>query len=55
MKEAINFVDQNPNADREEYEAAREKLQSVTNPIIQKVYESTGGSADATAEPMDDL
>lgn len=55
VKEAISFVDQNPNADREEYEAAREKLQSVTNPIIQKVYESAGGSADATAEPMDDL
>lgn len=55
VKEAISFVDQNPNADREEYEAAREKLQSVTNPIIQKVYESAGDSADATAEPMDDL
>ncbi|EPY30315.1 heat shock 70kDa protein 5 [Strigomonas culicis] len=56
VKEAIDFVDENPSAEKEEYDAAREKLQSVTNPIIQKVYAAAGGSPDSeAAEPMDDL
>ncbi|KAG5474693.1 hypothetical protein LSCM4_03868 [Leishmania orientalis] len=55
VKEALDFVDENPNADREEYEAAREKLQSVTNPIIQKVYQATGDAGSSEAEAMDDL
>ncbi|GET90040.1 heat shock protein 70-related protein [Leishmania tarentolae] len=55
VKEALDFVDENPNADREEFEAARTKLQSVTNPIIQKVYQASGGSGAEEAEPMDDL
>lgn len=55
VKEALNFVDENPTADREEFEAARDKLQSVTNPIIQKVYQSSGGAPSSEPEPMDDL
>jgi endoplasmic reticulum chaperone BiP len=60
VKEAINFLDENPNAEKEEYDEAKEKLQSVTNPIIQKAYKSGGGGAggedgaDAT-ESMEDL
>ena len=52
VKEAIEFLDENPNAEKEEYEEARQKLQGITNPIIQKVYGS-GGSADG-AEGADD-
>ncbi|KAG5474362.1 hypothetical protein LSCM1_03142 [Leishmania martiniquensis] len=55
VKEALDFVDESPNADREEYESAREKLQSVTNPIIQKVYQATGGADSTEADAMDDL
>ena len=60
VKEAINFLDENPNAEKEEYDEAKEKLQSVTNPIIQKVYRSGGGDeggagADEATESMDDL
>ncbi|CBZ28490.1 putative glucose-regulated protein 78 [Leishmania mexicana MHOM/GT/2001/U1103] len=55
VKEALNFVDENPNADREDFEAARTKLQSVTNPIIQKVYQAAGGSSAEEADAMDDL
>ncbi|ORC89787.1 putative glucose-regulated protein 78 [Trypanosoma theileri] len=46
VKEAIQFLDENPNAEKEEYDEAREKLQSVTNPIIQKAYQAGGGAAD---------
>ena len=45
VSEAINFLDENPNAEKEEYDEARQKLQSVTNPIVQKTY-SSGGSAE---------
>jgi len=60
VKEAIAFLDENPNADKEDLDQAREKLQSVTNPIIQKAYGSGGGAGGArgeeeSAEPTDDL
>ncbi|CAC9503083.1 putative glucose-regulated protein 78 [Leishmania infantum JPCM5] len=55
VKDALDFVDENPNADREEFEAARTKLQSVTNPIIQKVYQGAAGSGAEEADAMDDL
>lgn len=53
VKEAINFLDENPNAEKEEYDEAKEKLQSVTNPIIQKVYKSSGGGASDGPEPTE--
>ncbi|CAJ1010000.1 putative Hsp70 protein/MreB/Mbl protein [Leishmania naiffi] len=55
VKDALNFVDENPNADREDFESAREKLQSVTNPIIQKVYQAGGAPASEPTDAMDDL
>jgi heat shock protein 5 len=57
VKEAISFLDENPNAEKEEYDEAREKLQSVTNPIIQKAYKGSGGGAggDEAPESTDDL
>jgi len=57
VKEAINFLDENPNAEKEEYDEAREKLQSVTNPIIQKAYKGSGGAGggDEAPESTDDL
>ncbi|CBH17750.1 glucose-regulated protein 78, putative [Trypanosoma equiperdum] len=53
VAEAIRFLDENPNAEKEEYKTALETLQSVTNPIIQKTYQSAGGGDKP--QPMDDL
>lgn len=53
VKEAIDFIDENPTADKDEYKAALDRLQSVTNPIIQKVYGSAG--APEADDNMDDL
>lgn len=62
VKEAIDFLDANPNAEKEELDEAKEKLQSVTNPIVQKAYGSGGapsdgaeGSDDGDAESTEDL
>jgi len=58
VKEAIAFLDDHPTAEKEEYEEARNKLQSITNPIIQKVYGSggaPGGGDEAPSESTEDL
>lgn len=45
VDEAIKFLDENPNAEKEDYDAAREKLQSVTSPIISRAYQAGGATA----------
>merc|ERR1712000_470857 len=58
VAEAIKFLDENPNAEQEEYEEAKNKLQSVTNPIVSKVYGQGGAPGEGGAggdyeEPSD--
>ncbi|CCW68691.1 unnamed protein product [Phytomonas sp. Hart1] len=57
LKEAMKFIDEHPDVDLKEYEEAQERLQSISNPIIQKVYAAAGkppgGASDA--DSMDDL
>ena len=55
VKEAIKFLDDNADAEKEEYDEAKEKLQSVSNPIIQKVYGSSNGAAATTDDNTEDL
>jgi heat shock protein 5 len=57
VKEAIEFLDENPNAEKEEYEEAKNKLQSVTNPIVSKVYQQGGGAGgdEGASESTEDL
>jgi len=56
VKEAIAFLDENPNAEKEEYEEAKQKLQDVTNPIVSKFYQGGSGGADfEPSESADDL
>jgi heat shock protein 5 len=57
VKEALAFLDENPNAEKEEYEEAKKALQDKTNPIVSKVYKSGGGGADEDEAPesTDDL
>lgn len=51
VDEAIKFLDENPNAEKEDYDGAREKLQSVTSPIIARAYQA-GGPGAADDEPV---
>lgn len=59
VKEALKFLDDNPTAEKEEYEEAKNTLTSKTNPIVSKVYKDAGaaggGSAEEAAESTDDL
>jgi len=60
VKEALKFLDDNPTAEKDEYEEAKNTLTSKTNPIISKVYKDAGGAGGAggseeAAESTDDL
>ena len=53
VKDAIEWMDENPEAEKAELEERLEKLQSVTNPIIQRVYQD--GGEGYQSETMEDL
>jgi len=64
VKEALDWLDENPNAEKEEYEEALKKLQAVSNPIVQRAYqkgggapggEDAGGEGGANPDSTDDL
>merc|ERR1712242_565357 len=45
VKETIDWVDANPNAEREEYESKRKEIEEVWRPIITAAYGAQGGGA----------
>ena len=42
-KAALDWLEQNPNAEKEEYEAEQKKLEGKINPIMMKAYGGAGG------------
>jgi len=42
-KEALDWLEQNPNAEKEEYDAQQKKLEGKINPIMMKAYGGAGG------------
>jgi len=57
VKEAIEFLDENPNAEKEDYDEAKEKLEKVTQPIMAKIQQQGGGAAaeEDDSESTEDL
>jgi heat shock protein 5 len=57
VKETLDWLDENTSADKEEYDEQQQKLQSVTSPIISKVYQGGAGGegGDEDEEPTDEL
>jgi len=57
VKETLDWLDENTSADKEEYDEQQQKLQSVTSPIISKVYQGGAGEegGDEDEEPTDEL
>jgi len=45
VKDAIDWVAENEQAEKEEFEKKREELEEVCRPIITKLYQSAGGGA----------
>jgi heat shock protein 5 len=61
VKETVEWLDENQNAEKDDYDEQKKKLQDVTNPIIQRVYQQSGGAPPsedgegASDESTDDL
>ena len=50
VKEAIDWLDENQTAEKDDYDDQKKKLQDVTNPIIQRVYQQSGGAPEGGEE-----
>jgi heat shock protein 5 len=47
IKEVIDWLDENPSAEKEDYEEKQKQFQDKVNPIISKVYQRSGGAPEA--------
>merc|ERR1712139_443252 len=43
VKDALDWLDKNQMAEKEEFEAKQKELEAVVNPIMMKVYQAAGG------------
>merc|ERR1711896_61933 len=55
IKEALEWLDDNQEAEKEEFEAKQKELEQIANPIIQKVYQAGAGGAGGEPEDDEDL
>jgi len=46
IKEVLDWLDDNQEADAEEYEEKQKELEGIANPIMQKIYQGAGGEGD---------
>jgi endoplasmic reticulum chaperone BiP len=54
LKEHQEWLDSNPDAEKEDYEEHLKDLQGVCDPIVAKVYKSSGGPSGSAPEEDDD-
>ncbi|CDP16233.1 unnamed protein product [Coffea canephora] len=56
LKDALEWLDENQNAEKVDYDEKMAELEAVFNPIIRRAYENnSGSSADSKDEPHDEL
>lgn len=53
IDEALDWMDENPEADKEDYDAKHKEVEQVANPIMRNVY--SGGAGGAGGEGADDF
>merc|ERR1712197_249952 len=53
IDEALDWLDENPEADKEDYDAKQKEVEQVANPIMQNVY--AGGEGGGGDEDMGDF
>jgi endoplasmic reticulum chaperone BiP len=54
VNEAIDWLDEHKDADKEQYQEKQKELEAVANPILQKVYAAGGGGGAGGDEGSDD-
>ena len=57
LKEALEWLDDNQNAEKEDFGEKLKEVEAVCNPVIKQVYEKSGGSSAESEdeEPNDEL
>ncbi|KAJ4838371.1 Luminal-binding protein 4 [Turnera subulata] len=50
LKEALEWLEDNQNAEKDDYEEKLKEVEGVCNPVIKQVYEKSGGSTAADSE-----
>lgn len=53
IDEALDWMDENPEADKEDYDAKHKEVEQVANPIMRNVYSAGGAGGSAGAEDAD--
>lgn len=53
LKEALDWLDENQTAEKEDYVEKLKEVEAVCNPVIKQVYEKTGGSSGGDEEEDD--
>merc|ERR1711878_38629 len=46
VQEALDWLDKNQLAEKDEFEAKQKELEGVVNPIMMKVYQAAGGGGE---------
>mmetsp|Transcript_5535 Transcript_5535/g.7831 ORF Transcript_5535/g.7831 Transcript_5535/m.7831 type:complete len:122 (+) Transcript_5535:935-1300(+) len=54
ITEALDWLDENPEADKEEYEEKQKEVEQVTSPIMRNLYQGAGGGAGGAGYDEDD-
>lgn len=54
VKEALEWLDDNQSAEKEDYEEKLKEVEAVCNPIITAVYQRSGGAPGAGTESSED-
>lgn len=47
IKEALEWLDDNPEADKEDYESKQKEIETIVNPIMKDLYQAGGGPGGA--------
>jgi len=55
VSETIEWLEDNPEAEKEEYEEKQKELEAICNPIISALYQEHGGAAPAEDEDFEDF
>merc|ERR1712100_805134 len=54
VKDALEWLDDNQEAEKEDYEAKQKEVEAIANPIIQTVYQESGAGGDDEDDEEDE-
>ena len=54
IKETLEWLDENQEAEKDDYDEKKKELEGIANPIISQAYASEGGGASQESEDEDD-